>query len=228
MSDHNQKHGQHGHENDQVESSSIQPRPILMFLVILGLATAFVFVVVKGLDWGLRKMGEESQGQPATQVETQSRKLPPEPLLQGAPGKGSTATTDVPTELPLEEMARVRKETAEKANSYGWIDKANGVARIPIERAKEMIAEKGLPSLPTATIAEEVRKAETTRKLVLNADSSAGRMIKVQAPALQAPSVQAPASQPAPQMATQPTASAAPQQGQPSQHNQQPAQPQKH
>lgn len=204
MSVHNEQHGQHGHENNQVESSSIQPRPILMFLVILGVATAFVFVVVKGLDWGLRKVGEESQGQAATQVETQERKLPPEPLLQGAPGKGSTATTDVPTELPLEEMERTRKETAEKSNSYGWIDKSNGVARIPIDRAKEIIAEKGLPSLPTTTIAEEVRKAEMIRKQTLNADSSGGRAIRIQQLAVQPAAVQSAVQQPAPQNAPQP------------------------
>jgi hypothetical protein len=211
-------HNQNDHDQNQVESSSIQPRPILMFLIILGVATAFVFVVVKGLDWGLRKMDAENQGQAATQVESQSRRLPPEPLLQGAPGRGSTATKDEPTDLPLEEMERVRKETNEKANSYGWVDKPTGVARIPIDRAKEMIAEKGLPSLPSATITEEVRKAETTRKLVLNADSSGGRMIKVQ------PAVQ----QSAPQMASQSAAQPAQPQGQPSQHNQQQAQPQKH
>lgn len=221
MSGHNEKHER---EHDRVESSSIQPRPVLMFLAILGVATAFVFVVVKGLDWRLRKIEAENQGQAATQVESQGRKLPPnpQPLLQGAPGRDSTATTDVPTELPLEEMERVRKETNEKANSYGWVDKTTGVARIPIDRAKDLIAEKGLPSLPTATIAEEVRKAEMTRKLTLNADSSAGRMIKVQQP------VQQPILQAAPQSASQPAAQPAQRQGRQSQHNQQPAQPQKH
>jgi hypothetical protein len=41
-----------------------------------------------------------------------------------------------------------------------------------------MIAEKGLASLPSPTISEEVQKAETLRKEVLNAGSNAGRMIK--------------------------------------------------
>jgi hypothetical protein len=53
-----------------------------------------------------------------------------------------------------------------------------------------MIAEKGLPSLPTTTISEEVRKAEAARKMVLNADSSAGRMLKAQ------PQIQQPAQPP--------------------------------
>jgi hypothetical protein len=175
MSEHNphQGHDRHGQEREQVESSVLQPRPVLLFLVILFVATAFVFVIVKGLDFGLRKLDESNQGQAATQVETRGRQLPPEPLLQGAPGKD-----DKPTDLPLDEMGRVRKETSEKLNSYGWVDKSGGVARIPIDRAKEMLAEKGLPALPSATISDELQKAETVRKEILNAESSAGRIIK--------------------------------------------------
>src|SRR5262249_40656088 len=172
------EHDPHGHESERVESSALQPRPVLLFLVILFVATTFVFVIVKGMDWGFRKLDESTQPQAATQVKTEERKLPPEPMLQGAPGKGSTATKDERTDLPLDEMGRVRKETTEKLNSYGWVDKSGGVARIPIDRAKEMLAEKGLPALQSATISDELQKAETVRKEVLNAESSAGRIIK--------------------------------------------------
>ena len=180
MSEHNphHEHDRHGHERERVESSVLQPRPVLLFLVILFVATAFVFVIVKGLDFGLRKLDKSTQPQAATQVQTEERKLPPEPMLQGAPGKGSTATKDEATDLPLDEMGRVRKETSEKLNSYGWVDKPGGVARIPIDRAKEMLAEKGLPAPQSATISDELQKAETVRKEVLNAESSAGRIIK--------------------------------------------------
>ena len=68
MSEHNPNYGhdRHGHDQEQVESSVLQPRPVLLFLVILFVATAFVFVIVKGLDFGLRKFGESNQGQAAT------------------------------------------------------------------------------------------------------------------------------------------------------------------
>ena len=51
------------------------------------------------------------------------------------------------TDLPLEEMEKVRERTNEKLSSYGWVDKSGGIARIPIDRAKNIIAEKGLPAL---------------------------------------------------------------------------------
>src|SRR2546422_9078344 len=101
MSDHNQHYGHDPHDPDhgQVERSALSPKPVLLFLAVVFIATTFVFFVVKGLDWGFRRLAESNQGQSATQVQTQGRQLPPEPLLQGAPGK-----EDKPTLLPLEEM----------------------------------------------------------------------------------------------------------------------------
>jgi hypothetical protein len=178
MSEHNPQHGHdpHGHGDEQVESSALAPKPILLFLVILFVATAFVFVIVRGLDFGLKKLDESNQGQVATEVETRGRQLPPSPmpLLQGAPGKD-----DKPTALPLEDMEKVRKAADQQLSSYGWVDKPGGIVRIPLNRAKDNIAEKGLPALPSPTISEELQKAETVRKEVLEAGSSAGRMIKI-------------------------------------------------
>lgn len=218
MSDHNPHHGHDPHDPDhgQVESSAVSPKPVLLFLAVLFVATSFVFFVVKGLDFGFKKLDTTNQGQPATQVQTERRTLPPDPLplLQGAPGRDSTATVDKPTDLPLEAMEKLRKSTDEKLNSYGWVDKPSGVAHVPIDRAKAMIAEKGLPALPSPTISEELQKAETVRQEVGVAGSNAGRMISVQKPTQQP--VPQPTRQPAPQPA-QPQ-SAQPQQVQPQQH----------
>ena len=184
MSDHNPHHGHDPHDPDTVRSKAARCRRnrSCCFWPSCSSATTFVFFVVKGLDWGFKNLDEANQGQVATEVETEDRKLPPSPmpLLQGAPGRDSTATKDKPTVLPLEDMERVRKETNEKLSSYGWVDKPGGVARIPIDRAKAMIAEKGLPALPSPTISEEVQKAETVRKEIGVAGSNAGRMISVQ------------------------------------------------
>jgi hypothetical protein len=221
MSDHNPQHGHDPHdpEHGQVETSAVSPKPVLLFLAVLFVATAFVFFVVKGLDFGFKKLDESNKEQKATEVEAQGRKLPPSPmpLLQGAPGRDSTATDNKPTDLPLEAMANLRKSTDEKLNSYGWVDKPGGIAHVPIDRAKGMIAEKGLPTLQSTAISEEVRTAETVRKEVLNAGSNAGRAISVQKPTQQ-PVLQ-PAQQPAPQ-------SAQPQPARPQQNQQ--VQPQQH
>ena len=33
-----------------------------------------------------------------------------------------------------------------KLNSYGWVDRSNGIVRIPIDRAMDLIAQRGLPA----------------------------------------------------------------------------------
>ena len=59
------------------------------------------------------------------------QKQPPEPRLQAA---------------PVKDLATFRAEEDAVLNSYGVIDQANGIVRIPVERALELVAKEGLPS----------------------------------------------------------------------------------
>jgi hypothetical protein len=54
----------------------------------------------------------------------------PEPRLQVAP------------QIDLAAL-RTREDT--ELNTYGWIDRKTGVVRLPIERAMDLVAQKGLP-----------------------------------------------------------------------------------
>ncbi|MBO0723456.1 MAG: hypothetical protein J2P41_21710 [Blastocatellia bacterium] len=165
--EHNDQH------NLKPESSGITPKPIIMFLVILTVSTIMVFFIVKGLLYGFKKLDEANQVQPVTAMpEGRERKLPPEPRLQGAPGADNQMSA-----LPLEEMREYRERTNQKANSYGWVVKESGVVRLPLERAKEVIVDRGLP-LATEKLTDEVQKAVAARKVFLAAESSAGRVLK--------------------------------------------------
>lgn len=171
---HHDDHNQNLHPED----SGIKAQPVMTFLIILAISTAAVFFIVKGLLWGFAKMDERNPPTPATLVNApNNRKLPPEPLLQGAPGPGSTDTKDVATQLPLDEMKTYKAQVEAKAAGFGWVNKEAGVAHISIERAKEIVAEKGLPLRPESAITE-LERAAAMRKVTLNADSSGGRVIK--------------------------------------------------
>ncbi len=176
MSDH-----KHDENHGLVEESGVKPKPILVFLAILGVATALVYVIILGVEVGLKKMDDMNPQQPATAVET-GRILPPEPRLQGAPepdpDKPGKAKSSM---LPLDDMAAYSEKITKQAAAYGWVDQQGGIAHIPIDRAKEIIAEKGLPKLSDALIGE-VQSAEAARKLVLNAGANGGRSIKSQKP----------------------------------------------
>ena len=56
----------------------------------------------------------------------------PQPRLQQTP--------------PIDLMGVMREERA-RITSYGWVDKKAGVARIPVDRAMEILAQKGLPKV---------------------------------------------------------------------------------
>jgi len=181
MSTHNHNDN-HGNNQELVESSGIKAKPILIFLGALAAATALVFVIIRGVEFGLKKVDELDQKQPATQLDA-GRKVPAEPRLQGAPEPDPDNPGQVrASKLPLDDMAEYRKQIEGKAAEYEWVDKQGGIARIPIERAKELIAEKGLPSL-SATAVSEIETAEKTRREVYNSDSNAGRGIKSAKPA---------------------------------------------
>jgi hypothetical protein len=68
-------------------------------------------------------------GPPRSPLAT-TRRLPPEPRLQ------TSETRD---------LAAVREAEDKVLASYGWVEKDGGVARIPIERAMDLILERGIP-----------------------------------------------------------------------------------
>jgi hypothetical protein len=166
----------HDAHNLQPEDSGVKPQPILMFLVILTVSTAAVFIIIKGVLWGLNKAESSFPQTPATLVRGPgSRSLPPEPRLQGAEMPDPKDPNRViPSELPLDDMKTYTKTINDKVNGFGWVNKEAGVAHISIERAKEIIAEKGLPLSPEIRVTE-VEKAAAARRLVLNAVSSGGQ-----------------------------------------------------
>jgi hypothetical protein len=175
MSNHSHQ-DDHEPNRDLVESSGIKAKPILVFLGALAAATILVLIIIKGLQYGFRKMDEMEARQPATEVSGQ--KLPPEPRLQGAPEPVPDKAGEIrPSQLPLDDLKTYRERVNRLAAEYDWVDKQGGIARIPIERAKELIAEKGLPSLSDTAI-KQVQSAEVVRQEVYNSDSSGGRIIK--------------------------------------------------
>lgn len=47
---------------------------------------------------------------------------------------------------PFKDVWQLKNEQRGTLNSYGWLDKANGVVHIPIERAMALTLERGLPA----------------------------------------------------------------------------------
>ena len=160
------------------EGSGVNPKPIITFLVVLTIATAFVYVFTKGLLWGMDKTDEMMAPAPVSKVDAGQRKFPAAPRLQGAPEPdASNPKEGKESLLPLDDMRDYKQKIEAAEKSFGWVAGKEGVeAHISIEDAKKLIVERGLP-LKSDAVTQEVAEAEKVRKQMNNADASAGRHI---------------------------------------------------
>lgn len=109
------------------ESRDIPLRPIAIFAVVL-----FPVLLAVSLGaWALVGVlaGRENAVSPRAHplAPAVGTVLPPAPRLQSAPRK---------------DLERLRAEEDALLSSYGWVDEPAGVARIPIDRAMALLAER--------------------------------------------------------------------------------------
>jgi hypothetical protein len=123
-------------------------------LLYLGLATAGVCLLMFGLFRYFEKR-EAAADPPRSPLADERQNLPPAPRLQLAPSREGQLTPDL-DEHPLEELKTVRAEEDERIKNYGWVDEKNGVVRLPINRAKELLIERG--SLAVRAASDETNK----------------------------------------------------------------------
>lgn len=111
------------------EHSDIDVWSVGKFAIALGVLCLFSF----GLLFGLFKYFQSTTGgpMPKSELNVDARRLPPEPRLQ---------TT------PVTDLKEMRAAEDKVLNGYGWVDQAHGVVRVPIDRAIDMLAQRGLPS----------------------------------------------------------------------------------
>lgn len=131
------------------EVSELRIGPIAWFLVGLTVATVVVCLLTAGLFNALKNRDEASKRKQSP-LASERQKLPPEPRLQLAPSTEEQLEGKKPIDLkldhPLAEMKRLRKEEDDRLNSYALVDEKAGVVRIPIDEAKKLLLQKGMPA----------------------------------------------------------------------------------
>ncbi|HJT81725.1 MAG TPA: hypothetical protein VJ719_11040 [Chthoniobacterales bacterium] len=82
---------------------------------------------------GLYKLFEQQHPSPdaPSRIAFDTRIVAPEPQLQIN---------------PQQDLAKFESDQNALLNSYGWVNREQGVIRIPIERAMDLIVERGLPT----------------------------------------------------------------------------------
>jgi hypothetical protein len=116
------------------ESSDISVRPLIVF----GISALILAILIHLLLYGLfvRFENIESRADIPRSAIPSAQLNPPEPRLQGIPQYHEN--------LPGRDMAAMREAETKILTSYGKTNE-KGFVRIPIERAMQLVIEKGLP-----------------------------------------------------------------------------------
>ena len=137
------------------ETADADIGPLIKFAIFMALTTVVCAAICVGLYKYLdRREAREKAGRYPLAAGL-ARPLPPPPRLQN---------------YPFYDLKAFRSEENRVLDHYGWVDKNAGVVRIPVERAIDVLAEKGLPyrtaapAEPLVPIGETPRAAERERK----------------------------------------------------------------
>jgi hypothetical protein len=135
----------------QYEHTDIDPAVGYKFGLWLSVAMLLSFGIVYGAFWFFDRQARAADT--ATQrfpLATDYARPTPTPALQTQ---------------PFRDLYMLREDEAKRLQSYGWVDKGGGVTRIPVDRAMELMLQRGFPTRPEGS----------DRVNVVIQDSSSGR-----------------------------------------------------
>jgi len=130
------------HSQTEFERQDLRPRVVYAFLISLAIMATLVYFVVWGFYHAIDAYQRRHQPpqNPLVAPETDTRLVSPEAIERFPQPR-------------LERNERLenndfRLEEEQALYSYGWVDQQAGIVRIPIDRAMELIAQRGLSTTP--------------------------------------------------------------------------------
>src|SRR5580704_2392790 len=108
------------------EQSEVSVRLIVVSLAFLAVATLVTLVLVVGI---FRYFYDSNGTAEATRLSQPV--VPPEPRIEVA---------------PYEQLQQLRAKEDHVLSTYALLDKSSGTVRVPIDKAIDLLANKGLPS----------------------------------------------------------------------------------
>ena len=121
---HSNPNGAVGHEQREVN-----PMLIVWSAIALAIGTVIVCVIVWGI-FNYFKTSFEREYAKIPMPVAAPPPIPPGPRIQ---------------EFPAEEIKALRAHEEHVLSSYAWIDQKNGIVRLPIDRAMDLLLQRGLP-----------------------------------------------------------------------------------
>ena len=143
---------------------------VLYFLLILAVICTVTAGLVRGLYHYLESRSDAEQPPVSplvSNIPKDTRKLPPEYKSdsEGADYAKYLKQNFPSPQLEIQErdqLNKIRNDEDQTLATYGWVDQNAGTVRIPIDRAMDLLAQRGLP-VRTETSAAAVAQNESNR-----------------------------------------------------------------
>ncbi len=130
-----------GHERRDVRAIPV---------ILSGVALLVTVAVVSGIVWGLFTF----------LIDHPRADAPASPLA----GQRQPSTAPRLETVPGSTLAETNRRSNAILGSYGWVDRAHGVVHIPIERAMELLVQRGLPTRATGALSSTATTEGQTTK----------------------------------------------------------------
>lgn len=132
----------------QHESSDVNVRALIWFFFIFVVFAIVTHLVLWGFYKALVKSETRRGAPPLTAIQRPSDASVPQnqPLLQPFPQPNESGEVVAPQRnTPVTDLVDMRRAEEKGLTTYDWVDKDKGVVRIPIDVAKGLVVQRGLP-----------------------------------------------------------------------------------
>ena len=137
------------HAAAPVEGDGVSYSGLIWFMVVIAVTTIVCQILMWALLKGFQYQAQLSPAETAPLAATVAAAERPAPVGRVYPEMHSIGLPNGPQpRLLVNEpatLADLRKHEHELLTTYGWVDQNAGVVRLPIERAKDLLMERGLP-----------------------------------------------------------------------------------
>jgi hypothetical protein len=137
------------HHGVAAEPSAVSTKVVVGFGIVLLITGAIAMVLMALLFKGLEGVADRKDEASVSAAGMQARqdRVPPAPRLQV---------------YPVRHWKDFEAAESQRLSSYGWMDRSTGVVHIPIERAMELVEQRGVGPLPPAPAAVPGAPAPST------------------------------------------------------------------
>jgi len=131
---------EHAHAHGvAAEPDRVSARLVVGFAIALTVVASVLAALMAVLFWRFDQSAKKFDARVVEEagLQRQEAAVPPLPRLQV---------------YPVRHWKDFQEAERERLETYGWMDKSTGAVHIPIERAMDLIAERGIGPLPPAPV----------------------------------------------------------------------------